>query len=345
MIEVLTISTSGIACGVSEYFSHLRDASPGDICFRCDPTWLDPEVFFAQLPLIQEYRGPQVVWLNYHAALHSRWTPKRVQQLHFVGFPVVITYHDTGVPNSEQCRLLWQTQQVASGGSQPFIIHEPCEDLPGATYLRQGIPPWEFPMQFDRNAHGTPRPDDDFMYWLGRNNRPILGSVGFPFPWKNYDLLAKATALAGWSLLLLAPQSTQEQILLWRSLNPWTAVVSDFLPATQVVSYLAGCDATAFLYMCANTGTSGAIRQGITARKPVFATSGCRQFRDLEKDWEIGVEAIRWLNDVSPSAVANALMRTVLLRLHPGVHRLAERDSWINQAEKYAEIFRQVTTP
>jgi glycosyltransferase involved in cell wall biosynthesis len=345
MIEVLTISTSGIPCGIAEYFAHLRSASPSDLHFRCDPAWLDPEVFFAQLPSMEEYQGPQVVWLNYHAALHSRWTSGKIARLRAF-FPIVTTFHDTGIPNSDQCLRTYEStvtllDDVLKPGA--FIIHEPCVDLPGAIYLRQGIPRWQAPYTLDLRTltdpsteYGTPA-----YNLVGRNRRPVLGTVGFPFPWKRYDLLAEATALAGWSLLLFAPNATDEQVTHWRQLNPWTAVNRGFIEAAEVVRGLAACDATAFLYQCANTGTSGAIRQGIAARKPVLATAGCRQFRDLELDL-LGQRAITFLPDLSPEGVAEQLEAVRIGRLDPAVHRLAERDSWTHQAARYADIFRAV---
>jgi len=336
MIEVLAISTDGIDCGISAYLDLLRTHLPSDLILRCDPDWLDPRAFFAQLRQIQEYQGPQVVWLNYHAALHSRWSVGQIERLR-QHLPVVVTYHDTGVPVPEQCRNIYHAtvspvhDQLAQQGR--FIVHEPCPELGEAIYLRQGIPLYSAPYQF----HPLNFPPE----------RPVLGTVGFPFPWKNYDLLAEASALAGWSLLLLAPRATAVQMETWRALNPNLVVRSEFVPQAEVVSYLAACDATAFLYTCANTGTSGAIRQGIAARKPVFATEGCRQFRDLEDAYE-GRYAIRWLNDLTPHGVANALGHLPLGRLDPRIVRLAERDSWANQARQYGICFKRaagVATP
>lgn len=349
MIELLTVTSDRTACGICEYGRYLGDYLPGDITMRVIPGALDPQVLFEQLPRLREYQGPQVVFLNYHAALHSRWTPELIGRLRFLDLPVLVTFHDTGVPNSAQCRGVYTavtSDRLGTAIRGAFVVHEPCTDLPDAIYLRQGVPAWQRPYQC-RVGIGVPDYDYNVApeYWLGLNNRPILGTVGFPFPWKNYDLLARATALAGWSLLLLAPDQyhggkpdqLQSDIAHWRSLNPWTAVVSDFLPAAQVVSYLGMCDATAFLYMCANTGTSGAIRQGIAARKPILATAGCRQFRDLEM---ADYGAISWLTDLSPAEVANALMRVPITRMDPRVHRLAERDSWRGQGERYGAIIR-----
>jgi hypothetical protein len=236
-----------------------------------------------------------------------------------------VTYHDTGVPNSDQCLALYQV-------ANRFIVHEPAEDLPGARYLRQGVPAGQ-------NLETT--------QWLALrglrayDDQPILGTVGFPFPWKNYDLLVDATAAAGWGLLLLAPGTHQSQIDTWTARNPSTLVIPEFIPAEAVVAYLAGCDATAFLYSCANTGTSGAIRQGIAARKPVLAAAGCRQFRDLQLD-PLGTAVIRWLEELSVEGVATALTQVPISRVDPGMVRLAARDSWLQLGAVYAQIIREV---
>jgi glycosyltransferase involved in cell wall biosynthesis len=325
MIEILCIDSANDHCGIREYSRYLEaHLDPARFIWRRHQGWLDPQNFFGHYAL-RQYQGPQVVWLNYHAALHSRWTPATIDQLRLLEVPVVVTYHDTGVPNSTQCLNLYAAVDHPDWSQSAFIVHEPCDDLPGAIYLRQGVPSWQPPRHyFDRD----------------RYNRPLVGTVGFPFPWKNYDLLCRASALAGWSTLLLAPGATDDQVLAWATLNPYIEVIREFLPASSVVSYLAGCDATAFLYMCANTGTSGAIRQGLAARKPLLATRGCRQFRDLEGDY-----AIRWLSDLSPEGVASALSSLPITSLDAGIHRIAERDSWATQAKRYAQVFESVLEP
>ena len=349
MITVRPISTWGIPCGIAEHTKHLIEAMHagrhGVFVQTPDPRELDPDYFFGGT------YDCEVVWLNYHAALHARWTPEQVCRLFAHGKSVVVTFHDTGVPNSLQCTDLWSA--VSSYGSYwRFIVHEPSPDLPGAIYLRQGIPPWagrwEYSLQHSTTGFspvdGVIESPDQLhtLFGLPWGIRPRVGTVGFPFPWKNYDLLCAAATLAGWSVLLFAPGATDEQIARWRQLNPWTAVVRAFVPSPQIVSALAGCDATAFLYQCANTGTSGAIRQGIAARKPLIATSGCRQFRDLEEE-PLGASAIYWAKDLSPEGVAAAL-NTVYTGapIDPRIHRIAERDSWANQAAKYADVFKAV---
>jgi hypothetical protein len=238
---------------------------------------------------------------------------------------VCIIYHDTGVPNSAQCTALHAVADL-------FIIHEPAEDLPGAIYLRQGVPA----------APGGHQPYfPSVLKFRAYHGQPTVGSLGFPFPWKNYDLLAEASFLAGWALILLAPNATPEQIAGWRSRNPHSFIESGFTERREAVATLAACDATAFLYANANTGTSAAIRQGIAARKPVIATSagGCRQFRDLYLD-PVGREAIMWMSSLTVEGVAANLMAVTPAPFDAPTVRLAHQDRWALRGQQIAALLR-----
>lgn len=321
-LRVLLVTTWGTACGIAEHAKYLVEAVQGvdpAINFTPSQEALDPRQV---LNHAAEYGYPDydLVVLNYHAALHSRWRPEEIRELQEHGVPVLVTYHDTGVPNSDQCKDVQETANAT-------VIHEPAEDLPGAIYWRQGVPaargPWVW--------------GDDLKAY---HQQPILGTVGFPFPWKNYDLLAAASAAAGWALLLLAPGATESQIAAWRLLNPAMLVMADFVPAEAVVAYLGGCDATAFIYACCNTGTSGAIRQGIAARQPVLANRDCRQFRDLDLD-TLGRSAIVW-TPPTLDGIVTQLARLPLGRVSAASVALAAQDSWVGLGRKYAALYREV---
>lgn len=254
-----------------------------------------------------------IVHLNYHAALHSLYTPDWVVEIQKQGCKVVITFHDTGVPNSDLAKALCRAADA-------FIIHEPADDLPKSHYWRMGVPGWPTPRGITQGY-------------------PWLGTIGFPFPWKHYDKLAEVTALCGWGFFVIAPSATDEQITAWSRLNPHVKVNTDFIPRAQAISHLAECDATAFTYVTHNTGQSGAVLQGIAARKPVIALKTCRQFRALYED-PIGRATIKWAETFED--VAAHLRNIKIQRCDPGIVALAEQDSWTKLGKKYADLYRSL---
>jgi glycosyltransferase involved in cell wall biosynthesis len=325
--RVRLVTTWDSACGIAEYAAYLTEA-----VLLADPTLeiqietnLHPQ---AVLDSVRR-RDSEVLHLNYHAALHSQWRPEDVKRAKRDGWRVIVTWHDSGVPNSDACRAMYAVADA-------FVVHEPCDDLPNAHAWPQGVPDRARPYHF-----GIAGPDDpDGFCFKTYAEQPVVGSVGFPFPWKNFDLLAEASAEAGWALVLVAPGATAEQRERWRTTNPASEIISRFVPREVLGSVLAGCDATAFLHACANTGTSGAIRQGLAARKPVLASvpAACRQFRDLYED-PVGRRAVTWLPRLDVETVAEALESTPIGTIDPLIVRLAARNSWQQLGRRYAALY------
>jgi hypothetical protein len=337
MINVLLVTTWDQPCGIAEHSAYLKEAveaDGGDIRIipqeHLDPT-MPPADFESPHDPVGNPRL-DVLHLNYQAALLSRWSPDWVQHYQKRGVKVVITYHDTGVPNSYLSRLLFEVADA-------FVIHEPADDLrssltrPAPYYWRMGVPGPRNPYLF---GAGRGSPEVCFKGW---EQQPVLGTVGFPFPWKNYDQLARVTRACGWALLLIAPHATPEQVDQWRTLNPDSWVRTDFTHRTLVGHLLAGCDATAFCYVCHNTGQSGAILQGIGARKPVIALKTCRQFRALYDD-PLGQATIRWAETFED--VADYLREMPIQRIDPGIVALAEQESWARVGKRYADLYRRL---
>lgn len=317
-LRVLCATPWETACGIAEHSRMLKAAVEGAddrIEIIPVPDALDP---FTKV----EIPGPiDVLHLNYHAALHSRWTAGAINLWRATHdhIPVLVTYHDTGVPNSAQCRSVVAAADAA-------VVHEPFDDLPveKTYYWRMGveeIDAWEY--QFD----------------VHDRQRPWLGTVGFPFPWKNYDELARVTEAAGWGLWLLAPGATEADEARWRRLNPALWLQRDFLDARMVQTYLRSCDATAFCYVTHNTGQSGAILQGIAAKKPVIALHTCRQFRALYRD-PLGMSTIHWCETFAE--VRAALVYSASGRLDHGIVALAHQERWSLRGRWYAALLRQL---
>lgn len=323
-MHVLLATTWDTPCGIAEHSRLLREyveRADAGIKITSSCAALDP----AQCVLEGSWGGVELIHLNHHDALHSRWTPAHVHTFRKIGVPVVVTYHDT----LEQLGACPKLRGFAEAGAT-VVIHEPVEGLTGPRihYWRQGVPD---PVKCPR-----PLPWGDPFYM----QQPVLGTIGFDFPWKNYDRLCQLTQDLGWGLLIVCPQVSTARLAEWCVLNPTVQVVTGFVSTVEAIQYLAACDATAFMYECANTGTSGAIRLGIAARKPVLALQTCRQFRDLFTD-PLGRIAIHWVDGWD-----HLRQR---LTYHVGAGRfdartvvLAQQESWVGLGERYAALYRSL---
>lgn len=301
----------GIAAHSRELIAAVKAADPG-ITISPTAEGLDPAEVIGREGWVSD--RDHILHLNYHAGLHSRWTPEKVQQIQAYGVKVLITYHDTGVPNSESCRAL---HAVADA----FVIHEPAEDLPGAIYWRMGVGEY----------YGTQMP-----LTMHQTRRPFLGTAGFDFGWKCYDELARVSKSLGWGFLICCPEMSAEREAGLRAINPWL-VIHRGLTQEYVVAALHQCDATAFTYVCHNTGQSAAILLGIAARKPVISLDTCRQMRSLFED-DLGGEAIWWAETFEE--VAARMSNLSLGRFDPLICELAEQDSWTKLGANYAALYR-----
>lgn len=326
-MRVQLVTTWGTACGIAEHSALLKEAveaADPTIQVEPDPAALDPGRIVANLGILGN--DQEIVHLNYHAALHSRWTVSEIGRVRSGNRKVIVTYHDTGVPNSDQAKRICAAADVA-------IVHEPVEDLDGdVRYWRMGVPSWQLGLRVDL---------DPVRGWAGP--RPILGSIGFPFPWKNYDRLAQITGRIGWALLLIAPGATFEQISAWREANPHSEILTEFVERRRAIQWLSACDATAFAYTCANTGQSGAILQGIAARKPVHAFRTCRQFRALYED-DRARKAIQWSSTFEELEEQLVYRTEITGRPLAAMVALAEQDSWEGLGARYASLYKEVAT-
>lgn len=311
-------------CGIQEHSKNLiaavTQADPG-IEIMPNAEVLDPEQMYGPDGVFRWYgkpNRPQLIHLNYHRALHSRWTPEVVEHWVKRGWKIVITFHDTFGENPPD-----QLSQDLCALADAFIVHEPCQGLEKAIYWRMGVP------EYDGGQGYRTRE---------RHRRLILGTAGFDFPWKNYTEVAKLTAAIGWGYTICCPEMSDERFSELFALNPWIDVRQG-LSEVDVVRTLHECDATAFMYVCANSGQSAAILLGIAARKPVYALSTCRQNRALWDD-HVGFSSIRWVDTFT--ALRNSLMADHFPRLDPRIVRLAEQDSWANLGRKYAQLYRSL---
>lgn len=334
-IRVLLVTSDREECGIREYGRMLQEVFEGDeeveIVEWPVPSW--PNSGTSLPPELGKF---DLCHVNHHAALHAAWSPGVIDALKSIGWGVVVTQHDT----FEKLSIMKERGfHDFSESADVVVVHEPVEGLremigggkvatsgkANVWYLRQ--PVW--------------RPEG-LIPWTDLPKKTI-GTVGWPFPWKNYETLLQAAENCGWGVLLIAPGATEEQQLRWCEINP-NVVVRGFLPRDEVVAALRGCTATAFLYTTGNSGTSAAIRLGIAAGRPLIAFRSCRQFRDLEFHCQISY-AINFVH--AQAAVEHWLKKygenPGLVKEHGQyVEALADLDSWqVVGKEKYREVYRQ----
>ncbi len=323
-MKVLLVTSPNEKCGIREHSELLMSALPGDL--RVDSIGPDKA---SVLQCLQEtsyqYLGKtDIVHIDHHAALHAVWDRHACDDLRRRGYRVVITQHDTfeslalmeerGLPNFGD----YETETGIHRSVDALIVHEPVEGLTdqgydNVYYWRQPVP--ELPLD-------TPDWPEPSGYLKPLNDPPIVGSVGFDFPWKGFEQLQEAAVAAGWKTRILGGSE-------------------GWLSRDTLLKELRKCDATAFLYGTGNSGTSAAIRMGIAARRPVIATR-CRQFRDLDILME-DTPVIFWTDH--PELSLEALQGTELRRrVTATIQNLAALDSWSNAGRRYAALYRGLHT-
>jgi hypothetical protein len=291
-INVLLVTSPNEQCGIREYGAMLTESvMRHKISIVEEP----PDSNTMIIPT-----GTHIVHVNHHAALHSSWQHEHIDLLHEDGFKVVVTQHDT----YETFAIMRDRGFTDFTNADALIVHEPITGLtgrPNVHFFRQGVP--------------APQPP------IAHPHHPVIGTFGFPFPWKRFELLNKAADEAGWTTMVL--DSTAQ-----------------WMPRKKVIQMLSGCDATAFLHNTAGSGTSAAIRMGIAARKPLIATP-CRQMRDLNMD-DLGWSAVWWATEKDEIVVALEHFEDDPELFADEINALADRDSWTNLGEKYAGIYKMV---
>lgn len=315
-MKVLFVTSPNERCGIREYGRMLLEELAGDNEVEVEEC-TNPDSFTLGLPKCD------IIHVNHHAALHSSWTAERVKEYQKAGYVVTVTQHDT----FEKLEIMLERGMPDFRVANGLVVHEEVEGLEtggldNRHVIHQGV---------------LPAPSNCMISY-----REMLGVFGFDFPWKNFDLAARAAREAGWALRIISPGMSlarQEEI---RAINPMAVISTGWLSARDVVSILGRCTATAFLYSTGNSGTSGAIRLGIAARRPMVAFRS-RQNRDLENE-----SAIRWVeNEAVAIAVLmawgyeNTASEIVIDGRVEDMKELADRDSWVNVAKKYKAMWQE----
>lgn len=318
-MRVLLVTSDQDHCGIREYGRLLMECTSPETT----DTYIEefphthPDSLFAFLDCPRKY---DVVHLNHHAALHSAWKPEHLAKLQELGYAVVVTQHDT----FENFSTMQERGFPDFRGADVLVLHEEVLAFheKNVRVLRQGIPSYALD---------------------SRAITPTLGLCGFDFPWKGFDAACRIAERAGWAVRLVSPNLTVERAAVLQEIaDGHLELFTGWRSAERVVQALSACWATAFLYSCGNSGTSGAIRLGVAAHRPVLAYGACRQFRDLRGTWP-GEWAISWVEDELQAEMELRRLESSYTYHQArvlSVDYLAGVDSWSAQAHYYREAYR-----
>lgn len=337
-IRVLFVTSQNPHCGIREYGEYVLEAIKEFPEVEVVPH-NDPDAHQLGLP------DCDIIHVSHQAALHSSWREEQVAEYQKHGYLVTVTQHDTfetweimldrGMPNFLSANALILHEPV-KGLMEGWKGKELVEYFPGPK--AENVPYYADVEWEHENVHYFQQgvlPQTEKVPYVAKNT---LGTVGFDFPWKNFELGARETEKAGWNYLVISPGMVDSRVEEIKALNPNSMLITSWLNAKEVVEVLSGCTATAFLYVTGNSGTSGAIRMGIGARRPVIAFCS-RQNRDLAME-----KGIDWLrNDAHLGELLEKYGRGEGMEERvEAVKKIAERDSWRNLAMRYRDMWCKV---
>lgn len=242
-MNVGLVTSWDVRCGIAEYAANLISSCSG----------------ITPIPLQQYSYGIacqyDVVHLNHEAGLFRCFPSGDLHHLRRDGKKLVLTLHNTGEGlNRNSFTDLFDR----------VLVHEKTQDSGNFVYMPHGIP--EVPVS---ENHGK---------------KASIGIAGFPFPWKGFHPTALVANKYGLGCLAIMPKSDHvdtgpmEKVV--RESNHLAEVLTDWMPASEVVRRLSECLLLAFPYGGGLSGISGAVRLGLAAKRPIVL-SRCRQFRDL----------------------------------------------------------------
>lgn len=116
-----------------------------------------------------------------------------------------------------------------------------------------------------------------------------IGTAGFPFDWKRFDVVAEAARRFQAKCVMIAPKSDQSDTDAFMDgiqghLGPLAEIYRQWMPMDEVVRMLSTCTVNIFWYESKSyedtLGQSGSVRMGIAARRPIIISTH-RKLRTL----------------------------------------------------------------
>lgn len=297
-MRVALVTTWNERCGIAEYAKNLVQHVTG-VDFK----------IVARPGSISEINAQcadcDIVHINYEPGLFGFVSPTDVGSLRGQGKYTVLTLHTSHAgDNRTPFTVMFDKVVVPEKTTEGFVC----------------IP------------HGMP----DAPELSSHVDADLIGTCGFPFPWKGFHQVAMAAELLHKRALVIAPESGHANTEAMRQVvmqsNPSAIYVTGWATEAQIAFSLSTCAVTVFAYQGGNYGISGAVRMGLAAGRPIVLTRN-RQFSDLY-DYE---DEIEFIDSPSPEAVAEGVQRVLTNGKRP--KKVLADMSWSRCAELYRKVY------
>jgi len=343
VIRVGLVTNWQEACAVAEYANSLVMHTH------------DPEIQFKIITrplsyehIVNESRDVDVLHFNVAWWLFDHITGEQWKSFRKRGKRVLITLHESYEP---EIRSLGGLGPAADA----IVVHEQPSDSiawpEGFYYIPQGVRLVEGIKQFEFGQCEDHSPDFECKDCNTKDARVRagkwkLGTLGFPFWWKNYQLTAKVARKLGLGFMFLMGKPKSDKIDLDAitreilDIHPEAEIVTGWQPYDYMVRRLSECVATVYPYneTAKIFGVSAGVRMGIAAGRPIIISQHQQQFKDVRKYADEVYE-------VHSSKLEEAVMG-VLRDTRESCERkpavLLKDMSWTQCATKYVELYKKL---
>lgn len=176
--------------------------------------------------------------------------------------------------------------------------------------------------------------------------QPKIGTCGFPFPWKRFDVAAEAASRIGFKFLAIAPISrhmdTSAQIRqLHAKMNGQAEIVREWMPTSVVVDRLKECMVNIFWFQSQaiedELGQTGSARMAVAAQRPMII-SRHRKFRTMIESYATELYIADREEDVYD------LVKEITMSAKPARCPLQQyrETNWRVAGERYRDMIQEV---
>lgn len=262
---------------------------------------------------------------------------------------VIINWHPARVP-----RGMWNLEAIKSSGSKVILLIENSEER--LTFdQRQAVEQVDAAV-----AHEDVGDPAVTFIPVGLNPGPgdiytrefSVGTAGFVFPWKRFDLVVEVAEALGWDARIVAPphQSSRDlpaQIADWRGrLGERLKLIDSLVPVQEVIAHLARSTVNVFYFDSRGEddllGQSGSARMGIAARRPMIV-SRHRKLRTILAGYENEFYIADRPGEIGHICldIAGGIRRGESVR-KPA--RIFEDQGWTAVGRRWRELIREVVS-